>query len=215
MHTPPHAVSRRKVFGRRTSYTSSTTCGPCYSAAHLPKSIRTCDDGVMGNPTVKTWTATIAFSIAGTISALFYSTVSPFLLPHFIIYAVLVVNTYFSIRFWSALQPQDSRQLLIDAVLVAAYLTLAFSMGEPTYFPLALAALFVLATFKYVLMRGRTSYGAVVERKIRIDALGALSCAVLISGMLLGYALEATWLFAIGFAIANVYLLFIRPMYRL
>ena len=174
-----------------------------------------CDDGVMGNPTVKTWTATIAFSLAGTISALFYSTVSPFLLPHFIIYAVLVVNTYFSIRFWSALQPQDSRQLLIDAVLVAAYLTLAFSMGEPTHFPLALAALFVLATFKYVLMRGRILYEAVVERKIRIDALGALACAVLIVGAFLGYAFEAAWLFALGFALANVYLLFIRPMYRL
>src|SRR3990167_5981304 len=107
------------------------------------------------NPAAKSALVASAFSLAGIISALFYSVVSPFLLPHFIIYAVLVVNTYFSIRFWSALQPQDSRQLLIDAVLVAAYLTLAFSMGEPTYFPLALAALFVLATFKYVLMRGR------------------------------------------------------------
>jgi len=169
----------------------------------------------MTNPAVKTWTATIAFSLAGIISVLFYSIVSPFLLPHFIIYAVLVVNTYFSIRFWGALQPNDFRQLLIDAVLVLAYLALAFSMGEPTYFSLAALCLFILAALKYVLMRGRTSYGAVVERKIRIDALGALSCAVLISGMLLGYALEATWLFAIGFAIANVYLLLIRPMYRL
>src|SRR3990172_11302373 len=98
----------------------------------------------MTNPTVKTWTATIAFSLAGTISALFYSTVSPFLLPHFIIYAVLVVNTYFSIRFWSALQPQDSRQFLIDAILVLAYLALAFSIGEPTYFAFAAFALFSL-----------------------------------------------------------------------
>ena len=169
----------------------------------------------MDNPTVKTWTATIAFSLAGIISALFYSIVSPFLLPHFIIYALLVLNTYFSIRFWSALQPQDSRQFLIDAILVLAYLALAFSIGEPTYFAFAAFALFALATFKYVLMRGHTSYEAVVERKIHIDALGALACAVLVLGMFLGYALEATWLFAVGFALANVYLLLIRPMYRL
>ncbi len=169
----------------------------------------------MTNPTAKSVLATGVFSLAGIISALFYSVVSPFLLPHFIIYAVLVVNTYFSIRFWSPLQPNDMRQALIDAVLVLAYLALAFSMGEPTYFAFAAFALFVLAAFKYVLMRGRTSHEAIVERKTFIDALGALSCAVLIAGMLLGYALEATWLFAIGFAIANVYLLLIKPMYRL
>lgn len=169
----------------------------------------------MTNPTAKSVLATAVFSLAGIVSALFYSVVSPFLLPHVVIYALLVLNTYFSIRFWSALQPQDSRQFFIDAVLVVAYLALAFSIGEPTYFAFAAFALFSLATFKYVLMRGRTSYEAVVERKTGIDALGALACAVLIIGMLLGYALEATWLFAIGFTLANVYLLLIKPMYRM
>ena len=169
----------------------------------------------MTNPTAKSVLATGVFSLAGIISALFYSVVSPFLLPHFIIYALLVFNTYFSIRFWSALQPNDLRQALIDVVLVAAYLALAFSMGEPAYFAFAAFTLFALATFKYVLMRGRTPYEAVVERKTGIDALGALACAALTLGLFLGYALEATWLFAIGFALANVYLLLIKPMYRL
>ena len=169
----------------------------------------------MTNPTAKSIFATSAFSLAGIVSLLFYSVVSPFLLPHFIIYALLVLNTYFSIRFWSALQPKDSRQLLIDSVLVVTYLALAFSMGEPTYFSFTAFALFALATVKYVLMRGRTSYEAVVERKTGIDALGALACAALTLGLFLGYALEATWLFAIGFTLANVYLLLIKPMYRL
>ena len=173
------------------------------------------DDGDMINPAAKSVLATSAFSLAGIISVLFYSVVSPFLLPHSIIYALLVLNTYFSIRFWSALQPQDSRQFLIDAILVLAYLALAFSMGEPAYFAFAAFTLFALATFKYVLMRGRTPYEAVVERKTGIDALGALACAVLVLGMFLGYPLEATWLFAIGFTLANVYLLLIKPMYRL
>lgn len=169
----------------------------------------------MGNPTAKAVLATTVFSLAGIVSALFYSVVSPFLLPHFIIYALLVINTYFSIRFWAALQPNDIRQFLIDAVLVVAYLALAFSMGEPTYFAFAAFTLFALATFKYVLMRGRTLYEAIVEHKTGIDTLGALACAALIAGVLLGFELEATWLFAIGFALANIYLLLINPMYRL
>lgn len=169
----------------------------------------------MITPTAKSVLATTVFSLAGIVSLLFYSVVSPFLLPHLIIYALLVINTYFSIRFWAALQPNDIRQFLIDAVLVVAYLALAFSMGEPVYFALAAFALFGLATFKYVLMRGRTSYEAIVERKTGIDALGALACAALIAGVLLGFELEATWLFAMGFTLANVYLLLIKPMYRL
>ncbi|MEK7156273.1 MAG: hypothetical protein AAB790_00490 [Patescibacteria group bacterium] len=169
----------------------------------------------MGNPTAKAVFATSVFSLSGIVSLLFYSVVGPFLLPHVVIYAVLVINTYFSIRFWSALQPQDSRQFLIDAILVLAYLALAFSMGEPTYFAFAAFTLFALATVKYVLMRGRTPYEATVERKTSIDALGAFACAVFILGVFLGYALEATWLFAIGFTLANIYLLRIKPMYRL
>ncbi len=167
------------------------------------------------NSTAKSWLATSAFALAGIVAALFYSIVSPFLLPHFIIYMVLVVNTFFSIRFWGALQPNDVRQLLVDAVLVLAYLTLAFSIGEPLHFALAALFLFVAASLKYILMRGRIPHESLVERKIFLDALGAVACATLLGGTLTIYALEAAWLFAIGFALANVYLLFIRPMYRL
>src|SRR3989344_1693059 len=215
MPTLQRGALKRRASGRSISATSSIISGPYFSTGHLPKSITMYDDGDMINPAAKSVLATSAFSLAGVISVLFYSVVSPFLLPHFIIYAILVLNTYFSIRFWSALQPADIRQTLIDGVLVLAYLVLAFSMGEPMYFAFAAFALFALATFKYVLMRGRTSYEAIVERKTGIDALGALACAVLTLGMFLGYPLEATWLFAIGFTLANVYLLFIRPMYRL
>ena len=167
------------------------------------------------NPAAKSAFATTAFSLAGIASVLFYSIVSPFLLPHFIIYAVLVVNTFFSIRFWGALQPQDLRQLIVDAILVLAYLVFAFSIGEPLYFALAALGLFIAATIKYMLMRNRTPHGALVEHKIFLDALGAVACVALLGGTLTVYALESAWLFAIGFTLANVYLLFIRPMYRL
>src|SRR3989344_415830 len=175
MPTLQRGALKRRASGRSISATSSIISGPYFSTGHLPKSITMYDDGDMINPAAKSVLATSAFSLAGIISVLFYSVVSPFLLPHSIIYALLVLNTYFSIRFWSALQPQDSRQFLIDAILVLAYLALAFSMGEPAYFAFAALPL----------------------------------------GLFLGYALEATWIFAIGFALANVYLLLIKPMYRL
>lgn len=168
----------------------------------------------MNNPRAKAWLATSVFALAGIVSVLFYAIVSPFLLPHALIYAVLVFNTFFSIRFWSALQPKDIRQLFVDAVLVITYLTLAFSMGEPFYFALAALCLFIAAPLKYVLMLGRTSHGELVERKMLIDFLGTLACAALVAGLFLGDALGVTWLFAIGFTLANIYLLFIRPMYR-
>ena len=166
------------------------------------------------NPNVKSLLATSVFALAGVISVLFYAIVSPFLLPHVIIYAVLVINTFFSIRFWSALQPKDVRQLLIDAVLVVSYLALAFSIGKPFNFALAALLLFIVAPLKYILMRGRTPHGALVEHKILLDSLGTLACIALVIGLFLGNALEVTWLFAIGFTLANLYLLFIRPMYR-
>lgn len=167
------------------------------------------------NSTEKSSLATAVFALAGIVAVLFYSIVSPFLLPHLIIYAVLVVNTFFSIRFWAALQPNDIRQLLVDAVLVVAYLTLALSIGEPLHFAIASLGLFIAAAIKYVLMRGRTPHEALVEHKTFLDALGAVACAALLGGTLAGYALETAWIFAIGFSLANVYLLFVRPMYQL
>ncbi len=167
------------------------------------------------NSTAKSWLVTSAFALAGIIAVFFYSIVSPFLLPHVIIYSILVINTFFSIRFWSAFQPKDARQLLIDAVLVVTYFTLAFSIGEPVYFALAALLLFIAAPLKYILMRGRTSHEALVEHKILLDSLGTLACISLVVGLFLGYPLEVTWLFALGFTLANLYLLFIRPMYRM
>ncbi len=167
------------------------------------------------NSTVKSWFATSVFALAGITSVLFYSIVSPFLLPHVIIYAVLVSNTFFSIRFWGALQPKDTRQFLVDAALVVTYLMLAFSIGKPFNFALAALLLFTVAPLKYILMRGRTQHGALVEHKILLDSLGMFACIALVLGLFLGNALEVTWLFAIGFTLANLYLLFIRPMYRM
>ncbi len=166
-------------------------------------------------PSFKASLATFVFALAGIGAILFYAPVGPFLLPHALIYAVLVVNTFFSIRFWSALQPVDNRQFFIDAVLIAAYLALALSIGKPLHFALAALMLFIAAPIKYMLMRGRIPHEALRRRKMLLDYLGTVSCIALTLGTLAGYALGSAWLFALGFTLANIYLLFIRPMYRL
>ncbi|MDP2648863.1 MAG: hypothetical protein Q8P19_03115, partial [bacterium] len=55
----------------------------------------------MGNPVVKAWVATASFSAAGIASLFLLAPVSDTLIPHLIFYAVLVLNTFFSIRFFS------------------------------------------------------------------------------------------------------------------
>ncbi len=169
----------------------------------------------MGNPTVKTWTATIAFSLAGIIAILFYALVSPVLLPHVIFYAVLVVNTFFSIRFFSRIAPENKSQFAIDTVLVLLYLALAFSMGNPFTFAFFALCLFIAASTKSPLLLLVIPQTNVLKRKILIDLMGTAACAAILGASIIGYPLEAAGAAAIGFTLANVYLLLINPMYRL
>src|SRR3989344_3392645 len=160
----------------------------------------------MGNPIVKTWTATIAFSLAGLISVLFYASVSPVLLPHVIFYAVLVVNTFFSVRFFSRIAPENKSQFAIDTVLVILYLALAFSMGYPFTFAFFALCLFIAASSKYPLLLLVIPQTNVLKRKILIDLLGTGTCAAILGATILGYPYEAAWTMAILFTLANVYL---------
>ncbi len=169
----------------------------------------------MENPAAKAWMATAAFALFGIASALFFSLVTEFLLPHSIFYALLVLNTFFSVRFFSGILVPSSRQFVVDAALVILYAALAYSLGNPAGFPLAATALFGFASLKYIIELGSNPYTAVLKRKITIDLLGAAFCAAIFVGALFGYPLESAWAFATIFALANVYLLLIRPMYRL
>src|SRR3989344_7855151 len=161
----------------------------------------------MGNPTVKTWTATIAFSLAGIIAVLFYASVSLVLLPHVIFYAVLVVNTFFSIRFFSRIAPENKSQMTIDTVLSLLYLALAFSMGKPVSFAFFALCLFIAASTKYPLLLLVIPQTGVLKRKILIDLMGTATCAAILGATIMGYAFESAWIAALGFTLANVYLL--------
>lgn len=167
------------------------------------------------SPTTKASLGTLGFSLIG-IAAFFYNAPhTPLLPPHVIFYITLLINTFFSLRFFAPIQPGNVSQTIIDAVCAAAYITLALSLGLAIPFGLSALALFVASPAKYALMLGLVPNAAMLRRKILINLLGTASCAGLLGITLLGHPLQGAWAFAISFTLANVYLLAIKPMYRL
>ncbi len=169
----------------------------------------------MDTPRTRAWLATIVFAIAGACGGLFLAPGSPELVPHALFFCILLVNTFFSIRFYAEIQPRVFSQSLVDTVLAITYVGLGLSIGHPVAFAVAALALFVAAPPKYALMIAHIPHTALLKRKVLIDLVGTVSSAALLIGTLVGYSLIAAWLFAVGFALANVYLLCIQPMYKL
>ena len=172
-------------------------------------------DSMMRHPTVKALLATAVFALLGAWTFLYRAPQTPELLPQAIFYVILVINTFLSIQFYSRIQPQNFSQQAMDAALFITYAALALSLGRPLEFVLANVCLFALAPFKYMLMVGLIPYDTLLKRKIRIDSSGTALSVLILIATLAGYALPGAWALAALFAIANVYLLLISPMYRL
>lgn len=136
-------------------------------------------------------------------------------LPLAIFYAILVINTYPSVQLFSSLVPQnDGKHALADIMLAGLYLFLAGSLGQPQQFALCATVLFIVAAGKYTLMFYDVPHPRLLQRKVRVDLLGALMCATVLAAMNLGWILSAAWALAIIFAVANVYVLGLKPLYR-
>jgi hypothetical protein len=157
--------------------------------------------------------ATLAFAIAGLLGFVFAPQPWELRAPNTVFYAVLVLNTFYSIRFFDALPPQNRDERVIDAVLAVLYLALAAAIGWPVAFAVVATLLFAAATAKYVLLLPVMDRHDILTRKILIDGLGLLMCLAALAGTLLADPLWSAWGAAIVFALANVYLLRIRPMY--
>ena len=99
-------------------------------------------------------------------------------------------------------------------MLVVVYFFLALSIGRPLLFEAAGSVLFALATIKYIYL-SRDVHLRIVKRKILIDLLGSILCAASFTNALGGDAGKSAWIQMIVFAVANVYLLAVRPMYRI
>lgn len=166
-------------------------------------------------PLLKAWLASLLFGAIGLWTLFAHAPLSSVLLPEAIFFAVLVLNTFYSIRLYAAIQPDDLAQAIVDVILVVTYLWLALSLGTHLTYFLAATILFIVATPKYMLMRGKIPYDALLRRKVKIDTSGIALCALSLALAYFGHSFAAAWLLAIAFAIANAYLLLIRPMYVL
>lgn len=128
--------------------------------------------------------------------------------------AVLLLNTVFSIRFFGPMIRRDAWQWLLDGVLLAIYAWVVLSVGQAVAFPLAATALFVVASLKYVAAWDSIPHH-VLRRKVTIDLSGAVLCVAALVTAVAGYPLLAAVGLAIIFALANVVVLWLRPMYQL
>jgi len=160
--------------------------------------------------------ATALFTAAGIIAWPLFVYDWHISLPLAIFYALLVVNAYPSVRLFSSIVPQeDGKHALADIILAVSYLCIAASIGQPQQFAICTLVMFMIAAAKYTLMLYDIPHPHLLQRKIRADLLGALLCAGILAFMNLGFVYYAAWGMTALFAVANIYVLAVKPLYKI
>ncbi len=170
---------------------------------------------IFNDSAYRAWAVVAIVSVVGFVSWMFFAPDTEFLLPDTIFFVVIVINTFFSVRFFARIAPTNRMQLAVDVFLIVSYVALALAMGRPIAFAFAALCLFILATSKYALMVGIIPHHHVLHRKILIDLSGAAICAAVLGGVLADWPLTSAWALAIIFLLANIYFLLVQTMYRL
>lgn len=154
---------------------------------------------------------TLFSSIGGVV---IYKNFNWSLLPLILFYVVLMINTYFSIEFFSRIIPKKRlEQEIIDLLLVFSYLFLALSFNNSVWYVLFATILFVVATLKYIFLLGIVDL-KILKKKMIIDGFGIMLCVLALVVCFTGWEVITTWVWSLIFLLANIYLLFIRPMYK-
>jgi hypothetical protein len=170
----------------------------------------------MNQHRIKAIVVTAVFALAGIASWILFVSNWVASLPLAIFYLVITINTFPSVHLFSSIAPEeDDKHLLSDAVLSVLYILLAISLGDPVSFALTTTLLFIAATIKYAYMLHIVPHAALLKRKIIIDLFGTLLGAASLGIMLTGHVQLASWAMAGIFVLANIYFLWINPMYRI
>jgi hypothetical protein len=130
-------------------------------------------------------------------------------------FAVLLLNTFFSIRTFTPLTPQSAAQTVFDGVLALLYVALACSFGSIEYFCAFSFALFAVAIGKYAHLMTLIDRKRFLRRKMLINGLAVLLSAATFVMAAVGFPALAAWVLFVCFALANIYFLGINPMYRI
>src|ERR1700738_2333154 len=100
------------------------------------------------DPPTKALVASTVFAAAGVMGWYFARGEvedATWLMPLLVFYATLTINTYSSIKLFSAIIPADDVvQACLDGVLVIIFLSLAYSLRNPTWFFLMTLFLFIM-----------------------------------------------------------------------
>ncbi len=137
-------------------------------------------------------------------------------LPIIIFYIILIINTYFSINFFSKIIPKNIlSQNIVDIILFTLYILLSFSFNVPIMFVFMACIFFTIATIKYVLLLGNMNHEKVLKKKIMIDSLGIILMQIVLGLIITNYQTFGLWFLVIVFAISNFYLLLLKPMYSI
>ncbi len=136
--------------------------------------------------------------------------------PLVVFYATLLTNTYFSVRSFASITPKEHLgQQLIDTALIAFMFLMVLNFNSILNFTILATLLFIIATLKYVFLTQLAGYSKLLYMKIRIDTLGILFCFLAVLGTLFGYGSQTSITWAVVFVLANFYVLWWEPHYRL
>jgi hypothetical protein len=167
-------------------------------------------------PRAKAIGGTLIIALAGIIGGYFaVATGNEVNVQLSIFYIVLAINTFFSIElFASIVSPRSRIQKIMDAILLVLIIGLAFTLNNPLLFIFLDLIMFLVATVKYTLMLGVVDHPKLLKRKIIIDLSGALLAGLALVGILYGYQSYSVWILTSIFLLANIFFLFVWPMYR-
>jgi hypothetical protein len=163
----------------------------------------------------KTWFVYLIFLLWALV-VVFRFHIKPEFASILIFYALLLLNTFFSVRIFATITPRGhAGQTFWDLLLGLCIAFLPLSFASPMHFVFLTLFLFVIATLKYIFLIPVVGFSKLLFEKIRIDTLGILLCALCLAGILFGFAYWSLNLFAFVFFLANVYVIWHKPLYRL
>jgi len=134
--------------------------------------------------------------------------------PLAVFHLFLLVNTFYSIRTFATLIPSSAGQWAFDIALGVCIALGPLAFDHPMDYTILMLALFILATYKYILAIPLAGFSKLLFRKIVIDMLGVAGTFAVLVAMWQGFVFPATVVGVAAFAVVNVYILWLNPLYR-